>query len=46
MTVPRELVTYKFDLVEVQEVRWEGSGTEPVLENTHFAMEKGMRIMN
>jgi hypothetical protein len=39
-----ELSKYKLDLVGVQ-VRLEGSGTKPV-ENTHFSMERGMRIMN
>jgi hypothetical protein len=29
MTVSRELLRYKLDLVGVQEVRWEGGGTEP-----------------
>jgi hypothetical protein len=29
MTVSRELSRYKLDLVGVQEVRWEGGGTEP-----------------
>jgi hypothetical protein len=30
----RELARYKLDLVGVQEVRWEGGGTEPVGEYT------------
>jgi hypothetical protein len=29
-TVSKELSKYKLDLVGVQKVRWEGSGTEPV----------------
>jgi hypothetical protein len=29
MTVSRELARYKFYLVGVQEIRWEGCGTEP-----------------
>jgi hypothetical protein len=29
MIVSRELSKYKLDLVRVQEVRWEGGGTEP-----------------
>jgi hypothetical protein len=29
MTVLRELARHKLDLVRVQEVRWEGGGTEP-----------------
>jgi hypothetical protein len=32
MRVSRELVRYKLDLVGVQEVRWEGGGTEPMGE--------------
>jgi exonuclease III len=36
MTVSRELARHKLDLVEVQEVRWEGGGTEPAGENTFF----------
>jgi hypothetical protein len=34
--VSRELSRYKLDLVGVQEVRWEGGGTEPVGEYTFF----------
>jgi hypothetical protein len=45
MTVLRELTRFKLDLVGVQEVRWEGGGTEAV-GDTHFTMERGMRIMN
>jgi hypothetical protein len=36
MTVSRELLKYKLDLVEGQEVRWEGGGTEPAGEYTFF----------
>jgi hypothetical protein len=36
MTVSRELAKYKLDLVGVQEVRWEGGGTEPAEEYTFF----------
>jgi hypothetical protein len=36
MTVSRELLRYKLDLVRVQEVRWEGGGTEPAGEYTFF----------
>jgi hypothetical protein len=36
MTVSRELSKYKLDLVGVQVVRWEGSGTEPAGEYTFF----------
>jgi hypothetical protein len=32
LTVLRELLRYKLDLVGVQEVRWEGGGTEPAGE--------------
>jgi hypothetical protein len=34
MTVWRELFKYKLDLVGLQEVRWEGGGTEPAGEYT------------
>jgi hypothetical protein len=40
MTASRELARYKLDLVGGQEVRWEGSGTEPVGEYT-FLYGKG-----
>jgi hypothetical protein len=40
MTVSRELVRYKLDLVGAQEVRWEGSGTGPAGEYT-FSCGKG-----
>jgi exonuclease III len=33
-TVSRKLARYKLDLVGVQEVRWEGGGTEPAGEYT------------
>jgi hypothetical protein len=33
-TVSRELARYKLDLVGVQEVRWEGGGSEPAGEYT------------
>jgi hypothetical protein len=36
MTVSRELARYKLDLVGVQEVRWEGGGTELAGECTFF----------
>jgi exonuclease III len=45
MTVSRELPRYRLDLVGVQEVKWEGSGTVPAGEYT-FCMERGMRTMN
>jgi hypothetical protein len=36
MTVSRKLSRYRLDLVGVQEVRWEGSGTIPAGEYTFF----------
>jgi hypothetical protein len=36
MTVLRELSRYRLDLVGVQEVRWEGSGTTLAGEYTFF----------
>jgi exonuclease III len=36
ITVSRELARYKLDLVGVQEVRWEGGGTEPAGQYTFF----------
>jgi hypothetical protein len=36
MTVSRELARYTLDLVGVQEVRWEGGGTECAGEYTFF----------
>jgi hypothetical protein len=36
MTVSRELARYSLELVGVQEVRWEGSGTTPAGEYTCF----------
>jgi hypothetical protein len=36
MTVSSELARYKLRLVGVQEVRWEGGGTEPAGEYTFF----------
>jgi hypothetical protein len=36
MKVSRELSRYKLDLAGVQEVRWEGSGTESAGEYTFF----------
>jgi hypothetical protein len=35
MTVSRELLKYKIDIVGVQ-VKWEGGGTEPAGEYTFF----------
>jgi hypothetical protein len=35
-TVSRELARYKLDLVGVQEVRWEGDGTEPAYATKYF----------
>jgi exonuclease III len=36
MTVSRQLSRYRLDLVGVQEVRWEGSGTTPAEKYTFF----------
>jgi exonuclease III len=36
LTVCRKLARYQLDLVGVQEVRWEGGGTEPAGEYTFF----------
>jgi hypothetical protein len=36
LTVSRKIARYKLDLVGVQEVRWEGGGTEPTGEYTFF----------
>jgi hypothetical protein len=36
MTVSRELSRYRLNLVRVQDVRWEGSGTVPAEEYTFF----------
>jgi hypothetical protein len=36
MTVSRGLARYKLDLLGVQEVRWEGGGTDSVGEYTFF----------
>jgi exonuclease III len=44
-TVSKEVSRYRVDLVGVQEVRWEGSGTETAGEYT-FCMERGMRTLN
>jgi hypothetical protein len=35
-TVAEEVSKYKLDLVGVQEVRWDGSGTEPAGQYTFF----------
>jgi hypothetical protein len=36
LAVSKELSKYKLDLVQAQEVRWEGSGTKPAGECTFF----------
>jgi hypothetical protein len=36
MPVLKKLSQYRLDLVGVQEVRWEGGGTEPAEEYTFF----------
>jgi hypothetical protein len=43
--VAEEISKYELYLVGVQEVSWDGGGTEPTA-NIHFSMERGMRIMN
>jgi hypothetical protein len=43
--VGEEIAKYKLDIVGIQEVRWDGGGTERAGEYT-FCMEKGMKIMN
>jgi hypothetical protein len=47
MRVAKELSKYKLDIVGVlaQVVRWDRSGTEPVV-NIYFSMERRMRIIN
>jgi hypothetical protein len=42
-----ELERYKLDLVGVQEVMWEGKGSDIKQQTTiHFCTEKGMLITN
>jgi hypothetical protein len=41
MTVAIEISEYKLDLVGVQEVRWNRSGTEPAGEYTFFYISRG-----
>jgi hypothetical protein len=36
MTIAKEIPNYKSDLVRVQEVRWDGGGTEPAGEYIFF----------
>jgi hypothetical protein len=43
--VGEEISKYRLDLVGVQEVRWDGGGTERA-GDIHFSMENGMKIMN
>jgi hypothetical protein len=43
MTVPNKLSKYKLQLAGLQEVRWEGGGTEPAGEYTLF-YRKGNEI--
>jgi hypothetical protein len=45
MTIAKEILKCKSDLVGAQEIRWDRGGTEPVGEYTFF-MERRMRIMN
>jgi hypothetical protein len=42
--VSKELSKYRLHLVGEQKVRWEGGGTEQ--KNTHFSMEREMRVTN
>jgi exonuclease III len=42
--VEREISKYKLDLVGVQEVRYDGGGTEPASKYT-LSMARGMRTM-
>jgi hypothetical protein len=46
MIVLRELARYKLDLVVMQEVRLEGGVVPNLRENTHFSMEREIRIIN
>jgi hypothetical protein len=43
-TVARELVKYKFDLVGVQEVRWDKGGTVRAGDYNFFPMGKETKI--
>jgi hypothetical protein len=43
--IGEDISKYKIDLVGVQEVRWDGGGTERADKYVHFSMEKGMKIM-
>jgi hypothetical protein len=45
VAVSKEQFKYKLDFEAVQEVRWEGGGTEPAGEYTFF-YGKAMRIMD
>jgi hypothetical protein len=40
VAVSKELSKYKLDSVGVQEVGWEGGGTEPAGEYTFFFLER------
>jgi hypothetical protein len=44
MTVAKDMLIYKLDLVGIKEVRRNRGGTEPAGE-IRFSMESGMRIM-
>jgi hypothetical protein len=46
MAVAKEISKYTLHFVGVQEVRWDGGGTEPADEYIHFSAEWEMRIMN
>jgi hypothetical protein len=40
MTVVKEISIYKFDLMGVQDVRWDRGGTEPAGECTFFCRKR------
>jgi len=42
----RELLRYKLDLVDVQEVRWDKGGTATAGDYNFFSMEKEIKIIN
>jgi hypothetical protein len=45
MTAVKELPKYKLDLVGVQEIRWDRSGTKSS-GNMQFSMEEGIKVFN
>jgi hypothetical protein len=44
MTISSELSKYTLDLVSVQEVRWDGGGTEHVGEYTFFCRKQNGKL--